>query len=120
MSWNKMCYPKEMGGMGCRRVREFNLAMLGKQAWHVMMKSQSFISKLLKARYFPKCSFIYSELGRNPSYVWHSIITAKNLVIEGNLLKVGEGASIKVWSDPWIPDAEKKELLLPWFLVLKL
>lgn len=32
MSWSKMCYPKKNGGMGFKRIQEFNLAMLGKHA----------------------------------------------------------------------------------------
>lgn len=76
-----------MGGMGFRRIREFNLAMLGKQAWHVMNKSQSFISNIMKARYFPNYSFREANLGRNPSYVWRSIYATKDVVLKEVCLK---------------------------------
>lgn len=28
--------------------------------------------------------------------------------MDGNVLKVGTGDGISVWTDPWIPDAENK------------
>lgn len=113
MSWNHMCYPKSMGGMGFRRIREFNIAMLGKQAWRVMMEPQSFIAKLLKARYFPSASFREADLGNNPSYVCRSILAAKDLILKGSLLKVGTGETINVWTDPWIPDANNTRITTP-------
>ncbi|XP_074342120.1 putative mitochondrial protein AtMg00310 [Apium graveolens] len=70
MAWNKMCYPKKFGGMGFKRIQEFNVAMLGKQAWRILTQPHSFISRLLKSRYFPKCRFEEAILGNNPSYVW--------------------------------------------------
>lgn len=31
MTWDRPCYPKKLEGMGFRRVKEFNLVMLGKK-----------------------------------------------------------------------------------------
>ena len=33
MDWDRLCAHKSIGGMGFRNVREFNIAMLGKQGW---------------------------------------------------------------------------------------
>lgn len=32
MCWDKLCNPKKFGGMGFRKIKEMNLAMLGKHA----------------------------------------------------------------------------------------
>ena len=74
MSWKNMCHPKKYGGMGFKRIREFNLAMLCKQAWRILTDPNSFIAGFLKARYFPNCKFEEAGLRNNPSYVWRSIL----------------------------------------------
>ena len=68
--------------MGFRNIRDFNLALLGEQAWRLMMEPQSFISRLLEARYFSSGSFEEAGIMSNPSFVWHSIIEAKELNVQ--------------------------------------
>lgn len=106
MAWDRLCYPKKLGGMSFRRVRQFNIAMLRKQAWKMMTDPHSFIAKLLKARYFLSSSFIEAGIGSNPSFVWRSIISAKDLLCACSVLKIGNGDTINIWNDAWIPDLD--------------
>lgn len=104
MAWDRMCFPKKLGGMGFRRISEFNIALQGKQIWRILTTPQSFVARLLKARYFPQSSILNADVGNNPTYVWRSILAAKNLIVTGCILKVGSGSSINIWGDPWIPE----------------
>lgn len=99
MSWSRMCVPKKYGGMGFIRVREYNIAMLGKLAWRVMTEPQFLVARLLKARYFSSGSFQEAVMGSNPSYVWCSVMEARDLVFSGSRIKVGTGKTINVWND---------------------
>ncbi|KAL0415744.1 UNVERIFIED_CONTAM: hypothetical protein Slati_3406300 [Sesamum latifolium] len=36
-AWPKLCQPKTSGGLGFHRLKEYNLALLAKQAWRVSM-----------------------------------------------------------------------------------
>lgn len=72
-TWVDLCIPKKFGGMGFRRVRAMNLAMLGKQGWKMLTQPNSLVTRVFKARYFPKCSFLEAGKGSNPSFVWSSL-----------------------------------------------
>ncbi|XP_074328418.1 uncharacterized protein LOC141666327 [Apium graveolens] len=42
--------------------------------------------------------------------VWRGIKSAKELIEEGSRIKVGNGTSINIWNDPWIPETDNAYL----------
>lgn len=69
MSCDILCVVKEEGGLGFRKLREFNVAMLIKQAWLLINNVNALVTKLMQARYYLKSDFPYATLGSSPSYV---------------------------------------------------
>ncbi|KAG8498260.1 hypothetical protein CXB51_006817 [Gossypium anomalum] len=45
-----------------------------------------------------------SELGNSPSYTWKSIWAAKGLLLSSLSWRVGDGSSIKIEEDAWVPN----------------
>lgn len=35
MKWERLCKPKDFGGIGFKQLHIFNVAMLGKQMWNI-------------------------------------------------------------------------------------
>ena len=68
--------------------------MLAKQAWRVIHNNQSLFYRVYKVRYFPNCSFMLAVLGLNPSFVWRSLLAARDVIREGSTLRVGYGQNI--------------------------
>jgi len=102
LSWEKLFVHKNNGGMGFKDLAAFNVAMLGKQGWQLQTNSDSLISKIFKARYYPNSSYLDAKLGHNPSFVWRSILSAKVVVRQGAGWKIGTGFNISIISEPWI------------------
>ncbi|XP_019173822.1 PREDICTED: uncharacterized protein LOC109169394 [Ipomoea nil] len=50
LAWDRMCKPKKFGGMRFKRLREFNLALLGKQGWRLLTNPCSLMARVFKAR----------------------------------------------------------------------
>ncbi|KAM6600853.1 hypothetical protein CsatA_020462 [Cannabis sativa] len=109
VSWRKLCRHKHHGGLGFRDLRDFNLAMLGKQAWRLVTNAHSLVSRVYKARYYPQGSFLSASLGPNPSFIWKSIFETQALIKEGARRGVGPGTNVSVQFDPWLADESQ-----PW------
>ena len=84
LSWNKLCTSKTRGGMGFKDIHAFNLAMLAKQAWRLIHNNGSLFYRVYKERYFPSTSFLDAELGNNPSFVWRSLLAARDIIYAGS------------------------------------
>ncbi|MCI04262.1 RNA-directed DNA polymerase (Reverse transcriptase) [Trifolium medium] len=95
---------KNVGGLGFKSIEAFNYAMLGKQAWKLLSNPDNLISKLFKAKYFPRSDFLNSSIGHNPSYVWWSIWSAKFIVRGGYKWSIRAGTTIPVWGQNWTAD----------------
>ena len=104
MSWDRICGHKMEGGLGFRKLHEFNLAMLGKQGWKLLSHPDSLVARIFKARYYPNTSFLEAKAGANPSFVWKSILASQSLVKSGARRLIGDGSTVKVWEEPWLPD----------------
>ncbi|RVX23698.1 putative mitochondrial protein [Vitis vinifera] len=113
LSWDKLCLRKEEGGLGFRNLRDFNLAMLGKQGWNLITKPDSLIARLLKARYYRSGDFLSARLGHNPSFTWKGIWSSRAILLKGSRWRIGDDCSIDVWNNPWLRDAENFKVETP-------
>lgn len=57
----------------------------------------------MKARYFPLCDFANAEKGYRTSWSWASLIEARDIIFSRSSWQVGNGISIKIWKDKWLP-----------------
>ena len=110
-SWDSLSQPKNDGGMGFRDLRSFNLAMLAKQGWRLLHDHDSLLSQCFKARYFPRCHFLDAVDSPNSSYVWKSMVAALPILKSGCCWRVGNGVSIRVHKDKWIPNYPANKIL---------
>ena len=67
-SYEKMCWPKEVRGLGFIDLHSFTLAMLAKQGWRLIQNEDSLVARILKAKYYARGSLMSVEVGSNPSF----------------------------------------------------
>ncbi|XP_030923019.1 uncharacterized protein LOC115949894 [Quercus lobata] len=50
-AWDKLCQPIKNGGLGFRKVKDFNTALLSKLAWMIASKRDSLCMQILRSKY---------------------------------------------------------------------
>ncbi|KAK9988117.1 hypothetical protein SO802_028356 [Lithocarpus litseifolius] len=46
---------------------------------------------------------LYKETAKAASPIWKAIEGVKNIIVRGSCYRIGNGAGISVWHDPWVP-----------------
>ncbi|XP_073030650.1 uncharacterized protein [Primulina eburnea] len=79
----------------------------GKELWRLIRFPDSLAARVIKGRYFKHGSVPDAGLGSNPS-IWRSILWSKEILERGLIWRVGDGKSIKIFKDKWIPTMQSK------------
>ncbi|XP_042950231.1 uncharacterized protein LOC122282336 [Carya illinoinensis] len=102
-SWEKLGQVKTKGGLGFRSLASFNKALLSKQLWRLIQDPSSLVARVFKHKYYNSCNVLDSKVETSPSHIWRSIWSAMDVVKARSVWRVGNGESIKIWQDRWLP-----------------
>ncbi|KAA3468713.1 reverse transcriptase [Gossypium australe] len=103
----------------------FNKALLAKQVWRILTQPQCLLARVLKARYFPFTDILAAKIGSYPSFTRRSNCSARELIEDGMLWRIGKGDRVNIWNDPWLPGRENdilsgQEIRIRWITVNQL
>lgn len=115
VSWENLCLPKCEGGMGFRELSKFNDALLAKQIWRLKNHENSLFHKVFKAKFFLDCSVLEVTSHLKRSYAWKSILQSKHIIELGSIWRVGDGKSVKIQGDKWLPNPHCRSTVSPIF-----
>ncbi|XP_075480607.1 uncharacterized protein LOC142521262 [Primulina tabacum] len=107
-TWDFLCKPKMRGGLGFRKMDEFNRALLANQFWRLLRNPESLATKVLKGRYFRHGDIMTAGTGTNPSFIWRSLVWSREILDKGLIWRVGNGHSIRIFEDNWVPGLTSK------------
>ena len=123
ISWEKVCLPKERGGLGIKDVKAFNIALLGKWKWHLLNHHQELWIKVVESKYGGWRGLEEGDRVASQSIWWRDLKRVVCQTYQGRSIqegfswKVGAGHRINFWEDRWISQdvslAEKYPRLYP-------
>ncbi|XP_024632905.1 uncharacterized protein [Medicago truncatula] len=107
--WNTVCSKMEHGGLGVRKLKEFNVALLGKWCWRLLVDREGLWYHVLVARY-GEVGGRLEVGGRSGSSWWREVgrIRDGDSDVGGGWFgdsvrrRVGDGAATLFWSHRWI------------------
>jgi hypothetical protein len=79
------------------------LGPLAKQGWRLIHHQDSLVATIMKEKYYPRTDFLEAKLSARPSFAWRSILNSRLLLQQGLIWRVGNGSSIRIWHDNWLP-----------------
>ena len=91
VEWRKLSEVKGKGGLGFRNLQQFNATMLAKQLWRILTRPNLLVSRIVRGRYFRGSSIWKMNINAGDSWVWKSILSARELLEEGVRKRVGDG-----------------------------
>ena len=103
VKWERLCEDKGKGGMGFKDIEKFNDSLLAKLVWRMINNPESLCHRVFKARFFPDCSIMDAKESTTGSYAWKSILSARDVIRKGMVLRTGNGNSIRIREDRWLP-----------------
>ncbi|KAF7831611.1 reverse transcriptase [Senna tora] len=112
-AWSKLTRPKRDGGLGFREFEAFNNALLAKMAWRLVTFPNELWARVIKGIYFPNMDFLIAKKGSRASWGWSSLLVGRDTLMLGLGWKLGNGESIKISSDKWLPSLENFHINSP-------
>jgi len=108
VSWENICKPKEMGGLGIRDIENFNTALLAKWKWRLGVEDHGVWKQILDSKYGSWRVLNEANTSRAASKWWKDIHKVCGNTESGrwfdNCIEwvIGEGKKVKLWEDKWI------------------
>jgi len=109
VDWDSICLPKEEGGLGLRRLLQFNLSLLGKWCWRILNEQDGPWYRVFKARYGEEGGQLkeggadYSVWWKMVSGIRSGVGTRKGSWFEENVRRVvGSGGNTLFWTHNWV------------------
>ena len=104
---------KSKGGLGFWDLISFNKALLAKQCWRLIQHPDSLAALIIKEKYFSRSDLFSAKLRSKPSFTWGSLLSGRELLSAGLLWRIGDGKSVSIWSDKWIPRPTSFSVMSP-------
>lgn len=103
VSNERLCRSKSDDWLGFRNFEKFKDALLAKQCWRLITEPNTLWPTILKARYFPNCSFLEAKRGRRASWLWSSLLVGRDILLRGAHWQIRNGREVRVWIECWLP-----------------
>jgi hypothetical protein len=96
-------YTESFGRYGVSRPRSLQPSNARKAGLRLLTDPTSLCARVLKGRYYPDSDFWHATRPRTSSYTWRSILHGRDLLVQGVRWGIGDGKTVKIISDNWVP-----------------
>ncbi|XP_028076039.1 uncharacterized protein LOC114278224 [Camellia sinensis] len=104
VAWDRICVPKNEGGLGFKSLEIWNRAAVSKHIWFMVAGGeQSMWCQWVKSYLLKGKSFWAVNVPGNPSWVWRKLLSLREVMYPLIRYKIGNGEDTFLWYDNWHP-----------------
>lgn len=107
VAWADVCYPKEEGGLGIKRIKEWNKAATLKHLWNLLSRRQSVWGMWIHTYLLKGQSIWQIQIPSKPTWVWRKILQSREWCRGDFTAKIGNGRHTSLWHDYWLPGGQR-------------
>jgi hypothetical protein len=82
-SWDSLCLPKAIGGLGFRKLKDVNLALISKLGRNLHTNLDSMWMAQMRGKYLSTGSFLSPPPYSSPSRMWKGILSSQGIISLG-------------------------------------
>ena len=103
VKWDTLCSPISSGGLGIRKIRLFNEALLGKWLWRFGIGEDALWRQVIELKYGCVWGGWYTRVVTSPYGVglWKNISQGWPSFSRHILYDIDDGSRVKFWQDRW-------------------
>ncbi|GKV30550.1 hypothetical protein SLEP1_g39351 [Rubroshorea leprosula] len=118
VSWEIVCNSRKNGGLGVKDLDRFNMALLGKWRWRLVVEKEALWNRVVEAKYGfrRRRDWEGREVKTNSSFWWKALWkldeergSNEGWVYKGVVKTVGEGNDTLFWHEKWCGDVPFRE-----------
>ncbi|KAF3778009.1 putative ribonuclease H protein [Nymphaea thermarum] len=100
ISWDRLCNPYDLGGIGLPNMEDLNRALLASRCIRLLM-DDGIWDKVYKDKYLQKNSLWTLNGPIRGSWGWKGLIWGWRFIQDKTEWKLGDGNRCRFWLDPW-------------------
>ncbi|GJY24271.1 RNA-directed DNA polymerase, eukaryota, reverse transcriptase zinc-binding domain protein [Tanacetum coccineum] len=101
VSWDKICKPKDQGGLGLKNLGVWNEVLMIKHLWNVAVKKDTLWVKWIYMEKLKDISIWEAQCDDKSTVGWKNILSLRDKVRKHIGWKLGNGKSVNIWYDKW-------------------
>ncbi|CAN1181294.1 Putative ribonuclease H protein At1g65750 [Linum perenne] len=103
VAWEKICLPKEKGGLGLKMARQLNRAYLTKLAFIFFKEKEKLWVRTIQHKYFSESSTGLAVRNlKSTSPLWKGILREWGTMLEGAKSAIRNGSETLFWTNCWV------------------
>ncbi|XP_059436361.1 uncharacterized protein LOC132169326 [Corylus avellana] len=104
LSWESVCKPKSLGGLGIRTMESLNNSLLARLGWKMTSNQSLLWVDSLRSKHLKNgISFLNAASNPSSSWLWKGLLKNRKVVEKGACISISSGLNVDIWSSPWIP-----------------